>query len=418
MVDFFFIYSQATLPRVRQYSSTSITSQRRILGCNGLNMEANDTKMSALEQNKTDSLLCEHMPQEIPDVAVKTSLIVVLILCVLGNSAVCIIVSRHYQLHTVTNAYFVNMAVIQLFFALFSIPPYLRLTGVTGTSLLTEQWLCVFIGFSFEWFAALSSLALTLVAFERYYVMKNSGKKKFSAKTTGKLIFVASVWALVFAVVWTVLEGSSFPQCLKSSNISIALSCFPLLRSQTTETLEIINIIYVVMCFLMPMTLMAGLFLKMSRLLWRGSQGVRPLGVGNMKTIRFFAEIKTTRTMFFISVLHLCCWLPICIISLYLSFRRQQTHRLKLSKVKTVSMCLAFASSCINPLFYGLRNPRFSIILRQKKRRGRKRVHFNHNQERLDGQTAKAASTWGQKSQGAVLYDMSRSEETLTTSSC
>lgn len=378
-------------------------------------MEVNDTNMSALEHNSTDSSLCEHIPQEISDTAVKGSLIVILILCVLGNSAVCIIVSRHYQLHTVTNAYFVNMAVIQLLFALFSIPPYLRLS-TSSTSLLTEQWLCVFIGFAFEWFAALSSLALTLVAIERYYVIKSSGRKKFSAKTTGKLIFFACLWSLIFAVLWTVLEGSAI-HCLASSDVPSGLSCFPLLSAQKAETLRILNIIYVVMCFLLPMALTGGLFLKMSKPLWKSSHGVRPLGVGNLKTIRFFAEIKTTQTMFLISILHLCCWLPICVISLYLSSRQEQARSLQLSKAKVASMCLAFASSCINPLMYALRNPRVSIILRQNKPNGKKRVHFHQNQEKRDGETAKATN-WAQKSQGAFVYDTSRSETTLTTSSC
>lgn len=375
-------------------------------------MEGNDSNISSLAQNKTNYSLCEHLPLEIFDVAMKSTLIVILILCVLGNSAVCIIVSRHYQLHTVTNAFLVNMAVIQLFFVLFSIPPYLRLSS-SSHLILTEQWLCVFVGFAFEWFAALSSLALTLVAIERYYIINSSSRKKISAKTTGKLIFGTCLWALIFAVLWTALKGRSSVNCLAPN-----LTCFPLLSVQKTETLRILNIIYVVMCFLLPMTLMVGLFLKMSKSLWRGSIGVRPLGAGNLKTIRFFAEIKTTQTMFLISILHLCCWLPMCVTSLYLSSRREQAHRLQLSQAKVVSICLAFASSCINPLMYALRNPRFSMIFKQRKRNdGKRRVHFLQNQEKHDGVTAKAI-TWAQKSQGAFVCDMSRSEETLTTSSC
>lgn len=370
------------------------------------------SNISVFECNNSVSSLCEYMSQKSTD-AILACLVIILILCILGNGAICVIVSRHYQLHTVTNAYFVNMAVIQLLFALFSIPPYLR---ISGSSVERTQWLCVFIGFSFELFAALSNFALTLLAIERYYVINNSGRKKISAKATGKLISAASILALIFAVLWTLLEGSSTSG---SDFIGSSLTCFSLLSSHKTETLRILNIVYLVMCFLLPMALTAALFVKMTKPLWTGFHGVRPMGIGNTSTIRFFAEIKTTRTLFIISVLHLCCWLPLCIISLYLSSRLQQNdHHLSFLRAKVVSMCLAFASSCINPLMYAFRNPRFSMIFRPRTHsHGKKRVHFNKTAEKGQNTTTKPM-TWVQRTKCASVYDTSRSEETQTTSSC
>lgn len=368
------------------------------------------SNISVFEFNNSVSSLCEYMSQKSTD-AILACLVIILILCILGNGAICVIVSRHYQLHTVTNAYFVNMAVIQLLFALFSIPPYLR---ISSSSVERTQWLCVFIGFSFELFAALSNFALTLLAIERYYVINNSGRKKISAKATGKLISAASILALIFAVLWTLLEGSSTSG---SDFIGSSLTCFSLLSSHKTETLRILNIVYLVMCFLLPMALTAALFVKMTKPLWTGFHGVRPMGTGNTSTIRFFAEIKTTRTLFIISVLHLCCWLPLCIISLYLSSRLQQNdHHLSFLRAKVVSMCLAFASSCINPLMYAFRNPRFSIIFRPRTHsHGKKRVHFNKTAEKGQSTTTKPM-TWVQRTKCASVYDTSRSEETQTTS--
>lgn len=370
------------------------------------------SNISVFECNNSVSSLCEYMSQKSTD-AILACLVIILILCILGNGAICVIVSRHYQLHTVTNAYFVNMAVIQLLFALFSIPPYLR---ISSSSVERTQWLCVFIGFSFELFAALSNFALTLLAIERYYVINNSGRKKISAKATGKLISAASILALSFAVLWTLLEGSSTSG---SDFIGSSLTCFSLLSSHKTETLRILNIVYLVMCFLLPMALTVALFVKMAKPLWTGFHGVRPMGTGNTSTIRFFAEIKTTRTLFIISVLHLCCWLPLCIISLYLSSRLQQNdHHLSFLRAKVVSMCLAFASSCINPLMYAFRNPRFSIIFRPRTHsHGKKRVHFNKTAEKGQSTTTKPM-TWVQRTKCASVYDTSRSEETQTTSSC
>lgn len=184
--------------------------------------------VSVLEWNKT--MVCENMSLEVSEVVFKVSLLIILILSVLGNSAVCIIVSRHYQLRTVTNAFFVNMAAAQLLFALISIPPYLRLLSNTYSP-LTNHWLCVFIGFTFEWFAASSNLALTLVIIERYFVIKHSARKKISPKGTAQLIFVAYLWTLIFAIPSTVIRGEAL-QCGKASpGFSLGLSCFPLLNT-------------------------------------------------------------------------------------------------------------------------------------------------------------------------------------------
>ena len=380
-------------------------------------MEPSHSNISAFKHiNNSDSSLCaEYMSQKSTE-AILVCLVIILVLCILGNGSICVIVSRHYQLHTVTNAYFVNMAVTQLLFAVFSIPPYLRISSPTVER---TQWLCVFVGFSFELFAALSNFSLTLLTVERYYVIKNSGRKKISAKATGKMIFAASIFALIFAVLWTLLEGSSTTCSTASDFGGSSLSCFYLLSSHKTEPLRILNTVYILMCFLLPMALMAALFVKMANTLWSGFHGVRPLGSGNTSTIRFFAEIKTTRTLFIISALHLGCWLPLCIISLYLSSLRQQNdHHLSFLRAKVVSICLAFASSCINPLMYALRNPRFSIIFRPNKRsQGKKRVHFSKTAEKGENTTTKAM-TWVQRTKCSSVYDTSRSEETQTTSSC
>lgn len=378
-------------------------------------MEVSHSNISVFEHNNSDSSLCEYMSPKSTE-AILACLVIILILCILGNGAVCVIVSRHYQLHTVTNAYFVNMAIIQLLFTLFSIPPYLR---ISSSSAGKTQWLCVFIGFSFQLFAALSNLALTLLTIERYYVINNSGRKKISAKATGKLISAASILALIFAVLWTLLEGSS-TNCSTASDFGgSSLACFSLLSSHKTATLRILNIVYILVCFLLPMALMAALFVKMTKPLWSGFHGIRPMGTGNTGTIRFFAEIKTTRTLFIISVLHLCCWLPLCITSLYLSSRLKQNDRhLSFLRAKIVSICLAFASSCINPLMYALRNPRFSIIFRPNTRsHGKKRVHFKKTAEKGENTSTKPM-TWVQRTKCASIYDTSRSEETQTTSSC
>lgn len=373
------------------------------------------SKMSHLESNKT---ICDDLSLEISEAAIRFSFIVILIVSVLGNSAVCVVVSRHYQLHTVTNAFLVNMAVTQLLFALLCISPHLRLSS-NMSSQRSQSWLCVLIGFTFECFSALSNYALTLVIIERYYVIRNSGKKKISPKNTGKLIIFAWLWAVIFAIPSTILGRSSNDNENTCSGMLSKLACIPLMINAKGAALRICNIIYVVLCFLIPMSIIVSLLLKISKPLWKGSQAIRPIGAGNMRAIRLGAEIKTTRTMLFITVLHFCCWLPICVISLCLSLNQRQAESKNFRQAMVFSVCIAFASSAINALTYAFRIPRISIILRQSRPKGRKkRIQFYRKQENENGQpqTIRTVENWAQKTQSAMVWDNSKSEETLTSS--
>lgn len=374
------------------------------------------SKMSHLESNKTT---CNDLSMDISDSAIRFSFIFILIVSVLGNSAVCVVVSRHYQLHTVTNAFLVNMAVTQLLFALLCISPHLRLSS-NMSSLRTPSWLCVLIGFTFECFAALSNYALTLVIIERFYVIKNSGKKKISPKNTGKLIIFAWLWALTFAIPSTILGRSSNDHEKACSEMISKLACIPFIMIDADGVaLRICNIIYAVMCFLIPMSIIISLFFKISKPLWKGTQAIRPMGAGNMRAVRLGAEIKTTRTMLFITVLHFCCWLPICVISLCLSLNQRQAESKKFRQAMVLSVCIAFASSGINAVTYAFRISRISMILRQSRRKGRrKRIQFYRNQEHENGQpqAIRTVANWAQKTQSAIVWDNSKSEETMTSS--
>ena len=388
---------------------------------NGIEMAASAEPMSSINYssfkgNQSDSVLCSRVFQGFED-AMNVTLVIILMLCVLGNSAICFIVSRHYQLHTVTNAYLVNLAVVQNLFTVFTIPPYLRLSN----SPVNERWPCVFIGFSFVLFGALSCFALVLVTFERYHVIKEASKSKVSVKKTKRIIFIACALALVFAVLWASTDNDSL-MCstitpatqLQTANYhSVYLKCFPLLSVPKTTTTRVINSLFIVFGLLLPMSIIVVLFLKISKPLCRGVKVIRPVGVANYRSIRFFVEIKTTRTMVLISLLYQCSWLPICVIGLHKSLTQAENQALNF-KMEVVCICLAFSSTFVNPLVYALRNPRFTIIFTRNRQRERKTVKFS--QSRDNQQDSRRSNVWAQKPKSTCLFEQSRSDETQTSS--
>ncbi|XP_031570763.1 G-protein coupled receptor 135-like [Actinia tenebrosa] len=304
-------------------------------------------------------------------------LIFSLFLGVVGNSAICLIVARHYQLHTVTNANIVNMAIAHLLFSILCVPSYLSMVNKRQVS----KWLCFTHGFFFTLFATGSTLALVLIAFERYYVITKANTGKLSAKTTKKMILASWLTALALSIPWLLISDapitcSRFLNFINHSNTLRLNQCLPFLKSSSSRTTQIANLCLVAICFIVPFATVSALYCRMAGPLWKGYNQIRPLGAGHPKTIRYTAEIRTARTMLAIFLLFLSSWGCYCFVALLNALSspfKQNTNE----TTTIVAISLAFCSFSFDPLIYAMRNPRFSIIFwGRNRRRGRKRVKF------------------------------------------
>lgn len=304
-------------------------------------------------------------------------LIISLFIGVVGNSVICLIVARHYQLHTVTNANIVNMAIAHLLFSILCVPSYLSIVNKRQVS----KWLCYTHGFFFTLFATGSTLALVLIAFERYYVINKGNTNKLSAKTTKKMILVSWLTAIALSIPWLLINDgpytcSRFLNLIEHSNTLRLNQCLPFLKSPSSRTRQIGNLCLLVMCFIIPFATVGALNCRMAGPLWKGYNQIRPLGAGHPKTIRYTAEIRTARTMLVIFLLFLSSWGCYCSVALLNASSspfKQNTNE----TITILAICLAFCSFSFDPLIYALRNPRFSIIFwGRNRRRGRKRVKF------------------------------------------
>ncbi|EDO45857.1 predicted protein, partial [Nematostella vectensis] len=305
-------------------------------------------------------------PCETIEHGLKTSLHVTLIaslfFCVLGNGVICLIVARHYQLQTVTNAHIVNMAIGHLLFAVFCVPMYLSILSRVQLS----AWLCSMFGFFFALFAAVSMLALLLIAIERHHAIKSMTKSKLSAITSTRMILVTWLLSIGYACGWTLANPSETKCTLGSSQLIHFHSCLPYLKPPNTSFSRVTNLLLITCCFFVPLTATLVLYCKIARPLWRGYNLVRPLGSGNPKMVRFTAEIRTARTMFIIFLLFLTSWALYWGIGFYNSYH-WPSKTVDNDILTTIIICFAFSSISWNPIIYALRNPRISIILHRRK---------------------------------------------------
>lgn len=323
-----------------------------------------------------------------------------LVLSVIGNGFVCLVVARHYQLHTVTNVYIVNMAVGQLLLALVCAPSYLK---IIISSPHVQNWLCTFHRVGFVFFGAVSCLAFLLVAVERYIVITSAGRNGLSHGKTTKLILLSWVLAAIHACPWAIVESDQ-TKCEVDSH----LTCVPLLLSPQATSTQVLSPLSLILCYLLPITLMAGLYVLIRKPLWRGGSAVRPLGAGHPRYIRYWIEIKTTRTMLIILTLFLASWIPYCGVSLHNAFKQTRSFS---NGTYAAVVCLAYVSSCLNPLVYALRNPRFSVIMRRNRhsRKTEMQVALQLQARITSGKNQAKSKTC------SLMPDTSRSDETTPT---
>lgn len=314
------------------------------------------------------------------------TLLVSLTLCVLGNSVICLIVARHYQLHTVTNANIVNMAVGHLLLSIFCVPTYLRVLKYKEV----PSFLCSAVGFTFTLFATGSTFALMLITFERYHVIvsRRNSARLWTARTATKSILAAWLVACMLSIPWVIMTDekpcNSFPTNSGQDLIIYRLNqCLPFLNPPSSRTLQIFNVVLVILCFFLPFLIVFLLYCRMAGPLWKGYNQVRPVGGGHPKTIRYTAEIRTTRTMLLMFALFVSCWAIYCYIAIFNSLHRFSKQAF--SETLTItSISLAFGSFSLDPIIYTLRNPRISMILRGRKNRKR-RVKFTTSEIATDG---------------------------------
>ena len=336
--------------------------------------------------------------------ALNAALISVLVVSFIGNTSVGFLVARHYQLHTVTNGYIVNMAVTHLLFALFCAPLSLKLLSIhPNENKRVSSTLCAFV---FVFFTTLSSLSLSLIALDRYHVIRTSGRNKISHKTAKKTIASSWVLALLLSTSWVLVDIYYGCKSPSSRNFMVFP---PMLIPSCNETARIADAVCITLIFFLPSSFMFMVFARIWKPMWSGLRQIRPLGGGHLGSIRLAAEIRTTQTMFVILISFYICWGPYFFVSFHNIFKQVDRWR----HFYCVTVCLAFGNCCVCPLIYIIRNPRISLILARNKP-SKKRENFSNRVSSEMSRSQPYYISWARGRANTSMFD--RSNETMTTS--
>ena len=276
-----------------------------------------------------------------------SSLIVLNLLSLIGNTLVCISVYRNTRLRTTTNLYITSLAISDLLSALFVMP---LVIGV----LVSGRWIFGEVSCSFQSFIAafavyVSPVTMGLTALNRYVRMcrpEHVYQKLFSAKKS--LALLVSVWLFVACY-------SSLPILFglqKSTFIPGYAICSV---GHLSETGKLVHYGIVIPLFLLtPLTITVFSYLKVAK---KMQQHKIETSLSRQNSPIISArEIRISKSLFMVVFAFMICWIPFWIIALLMRFHL--VPRMP-RNVKLLCMFFHYLSNTINPLIYAGMNPCF-----------------------------------------------------------
>ena len=276
-----------------------------------------------------------------------SSLIILNVLSLTGNTLICISVYRNIRLRTTTNLYIIALAVTDLLSAVLVMPFG---TGV----LINSKWVfgeavCQLHAFFSMFVIYVSPVTMGLTALNRYVRIckpDQQYKRLFTMrKSRTLLLFVWTFVACYIAIprlaslqAWVFVPG--YAQC------SIA---------HLSESGKLIHYSFVVtLYFLTPLVATIISYTKVAKMIRQHNADASSTiqGKGRISS----HEIKLSKSLFVIMFAFMICWIPFWIIVI---LRRFHLVAKMPRNVELFCMFLFYLSNTINPLIYAGMNPAF-----------------------------------------------------------
>ncbi|XP_070589251.1 G-protein coupled receptor 135 [Erythrolamprus reginae] len=291
-------------------------------------------------------------------------------LSTLGNGAVVVIIARHRQLRTVTNALVLSLSLSELLDALLGLPLAFvsLLQGRPHGSWVFGRRLCLASATLHAGLGIAATLTMTLLSFDRYCAIVRQPLHKMGRRRATQLLVAVWLAALGFSGAWYLLaqeEEEEEERPLVGPGSPASFHCMYVLPWGSSHLGPPYSATLIVLCYLLPFALMCFCHYNICRAVRLTESRVRPLTTyGHL--LRFYGEMRTATTVLIMIVSIICCWGPYCILGLAAATGRFSFP----PAVDTVASWMAWANGAINPLIYATRNPNISLLLGRNREGG------------------------------------------------
>ncbi|XP_016109961.1 probable G-protein coupled receptor 135 [Sinocyclocheilus grahami] len=289
-------------------------------------------------------------------------LLAIFLLSSLGNSAVVVVIIKHRQLRTVTNAFIMSLSLSDFLTAVLCVPfSFMMLFSTDGKWMFGEPF-CVANGFFNTCFGIISTLTMTLISFDRYYAIVRQPQAKIGRRRATQLL--AAVWfsAVVFSFPWYLLVETSRRLVVHKQGF---YHCMYVFHSGNSRMGTAYSVALIVACYLLPFALMCFCHYNICKTVRLSEIRVRPVTT-YAHLLRFYSEMRTATTVLIMIVFIIFCWGPYCLMGIIAALGSYSFN----PAMDTVAIWMAWANGAINPLIYAIRNPNISMLLGRSREEG------------------------------------------------
>ncbi|XP_059375592.1 G-protein coupled receptor 135-like [Carassius carassius] len=289
-------------------------------------------------------------------------LLAIFLLSSLGNSAVVVVIIKHRQLRTVTNAFIMSLSLSDFLTAVLCLPfSFMMLSSKDGKWMFGEPF-CIANGFFNTCFGIISTLTMTLISFDRYYAIVRQPQAKIGRRRAIQLL--AAVWlcAVVFSFPWYLLRETSGRLVVHKQGF---YHCMYVFHSGTSRMGTEYSVALIVVCYLLPFALMCFCHYNICKTVRLSEIRVRPVTT-YAHLLRFYSEMRTATTVLIMIVFSIFCWGPYCLMGIITALGSYSFN----PAMDTVAIWMAWANGAINPLIYAIRNPNISMLLGRSREEG------------------------------------------------
>ncbi|XP_068999629.1 G-protein coupled receptor 135 isoform X1 [Embiotoca jacksoni] len=355
--------SKALLPLVKVVSivTSLVTSTTEAIG-NLSSLE--DLRVRQSPEASTPSVLSaakrNSVLQGVTVAAQALVLLAIFLLSSLGNSAVIIVIIKHKQLRTVTNAFIMSLSLSDFLTAVLCLPfSFIMLFSKDGGWMFGDRF-CVANGFFNTCFGIVSTLTMTLISIDRYYAIVRQPQAKMGRQKAAQLL--AAVWlaAVLFSLPWYLVPRT--PTMIHKQGF---YHCMYVFHSGRSRMGTAYSVGLIAVCYLLPFSLMCFCHYNICKTVRLSEIRVRPVTT-YAYLLRFYSEMRTATTVLIMIVFIIFCWGPYCLMGLVTAIGDYTFH----PAMDMLAMWLAWANGAINPLIYALRNPNISMLLGRSREEG------------------------------------------------
>ncbi|XP_061890909.1 G-protein coupled receptor 135 [Entelurus aequoreus] len=287
-------------------------------------------------------------------------LLSIFLLSSLGNFAVLVVIVKHRQLQTVTNAFIMSLSLSDFLTAVLCLPfSFVMLFSKDGVWMFGDCF-CVLNGVFNTCFGIASALTMTLISFDRYYAIVRQPQAKIGRRKAVRLLTAVWLTAVVCSLPWYLVT-----QRPKEIHKQGFYHCMYVFHSGTSHMGKVYSVSLIIVCFILPFSLMCFCHYNIGKTVRLSEIRVRPVTT-YAYLLRFYSEMRTATTVLIMIVFIIFCWGPYCLLGLITALGDYTFS----PAVDTLAVWLAWANGAVNPLIYALRNPNISMLLGRNREEG------------------------------------------------